>query len=100
MTDYSAFTERETRDVVTAAAPFQDGELTLVTAEEGKFIPGGRGYYPSVWIICEREDAPFAGRSYSTHLAVVRVGEHSPTVLLQNGTYDLTLDEASHRLPR
>lgn len=91
MADHSHVTEEQAREQLKAA---DLGDLELITI--GRFLPGREGEYPAFYVICSREEAPFAGRIYSIHTAVIR----ERSVSLQTGTYDLTLDEATNRLPR
>lgn len=93
---------------ILAVAPIDtkivNDEFTIIAT--GRFSPGGEGTFPALEVICARDpqDAAWPDRLYSTHTLVARCssgGISAPTItgfLLENGVYDLTLDEAKSHL--
>lgn len=68
------------------------GGLTIVG--HGRYVPGGRGVYAGIHVLCIRPDMP-VDRAYSTHLAYLPSeadGVRGPES--QTGHYDMSLDEA------
>lgn len=69
--------------------------------KQGAFMPGGKGDYAAVRVVCLRDDPTWEDRPFSIHTAVLKVdgdaAEH-PTVYLVSGHYDLTVEQAAERL--
>lgn len=78
----------------------QNGELepgfTLVRM--GRFLAGGMGRYAAVKVVALRDDAPFPDAPFSIHTCILALGDDDPKLLLESGTYDLTLEQAAEEI--